>query len=157
MNYGQPLRSGVTMIDELPELNDVESEGVQRPRPSPHPSGYQLAHNPHVGENLPPEAADKYRRIIRHRHVPDRMAGMMSYNDQNEQIHPHMAEHYEEQPPQPTYNPALNDISCLGVSSHVKDCPICSKLYNCDKTIYIIVIVVLAIIVLLLLKKVLDV
>ena len=50
----------------------------------------------------------------------------------------------------------LNSPSCLDVASHIESCPICSKLYNADKTIYIIAIVVLSIICLLLLKKVLD-
>lgn len=172
MNYGQQLRNSVTMIDDLPELNDVESSGMgnsgigragmstNNPRANPHPSGYQLAHNPHIGENLPPEAADKYRRMIRHRHIPNAMAGMNPYQS-SQQVPHHIAEEYSNEPVEQGYheydNPALTGISCLEISKHVKDCPICSKFYNCDKTIYIIVIVVLSIIVLLLLKKVLDV
>jgi hypothetical protein len=46
-------------------------------------------------------------------------------------------------------------ISCIDISKHVQDCPICSRFYNNDKTVYIIVIIVLSIICLLLLKKVL--
>lgn len=156
MNYGQQLRSGVTMIDELPELNDVESGGNHTNQP--HPSGYQLAHNQHVGENLPPEAADKYRRLIRHRHVPNPMSGMAPYEPPpHGHASPHLAEGYKDPEPEFHQPPPGMGISCLDISHHVKDCPICSKFYNCDKTIYIIIIVVLAIIVLLLLKKVLDV
>ena len=48
--------------------------------------------------------------------------------------------------------------SCVDCNNHVKNCPICSKLYkNSGRIFYIIVIVILVIIVILLLKKVLDV
>jgi len=47
--------------------------------------------------------------------------------------------------------------SCLDVAEHISKCPICSKFYNTDKTIYIISIITLVIICILLLKKVLDV
>lgn len=48
-------------------------------------------------------------------------------------------------------------INCIDIVKHVQECPICSKFYNNDKTVYILVIVVLCVICLLLLKKVLDV
>ena len=51
------------------------------------------------------------------------------------------------------YEPLLN---CVNVANHVKNCPVCSKLYSNDKTLYIIIIVVLAVISALLLKKVLE-
>ena len=47
--------------------------------------------------------------------------------------------------------------SCLDVAEHIANCPICSKFYSTDKTIYIIAIVILSIICILLLKKVLDI
>jgi len=51
----------------------------------------------------------------------------------------------------------FNNIpTCLDIAEHISNCPICSKFYNNDKTIYIIAIVVLFIIVLILLKKILD-
>ena len=179
MDYGQRIRSQVTMIDDLPELNDVEGGRIQGhmqgamqghmrgghmgppPRAAP---GYQLAHNPHVGENLPPQLADKYRRLIRKSAPFHPSSGMTPYNQPPPNQNPHMVEQYEDGPPEMAQemdpqvsNPALTGISCLDIANHVKDCPICSKFYNNDKTVYIIVIVVLAIICLLLLKKVLDV
>jgi hypothetical protein len=171
MNYAR----NVTMIDDLPELSDVESGRGGFPmgrgpppgrRPSAHPQGYQLAHNPHIGGNLPPAIADKYKRMVRQtRHQPMQESGMALYNEPPPQAHPHMVEAYNGGPPEqieqpsaePPANPALTGISCLDIANHVKDCPICSKFYNNDKTVYIIVIVVLAVICLLLLKKVLDV
>jgi hypothetical protein len=54
------------------------------------------------------------------------------------------------------YNMPDNTPSCLDIAEHVVNCPICSKFYNDDKTIYIIAIIVLAVICLLLLKKILS-
>ena len=49
------------------------------------------------------------------------------------------------------------EIQCIEICDHIKGCPICSKFYNTDKTIYIVVIVILCLILLILLKKVLKV
>ena len=56
-----------------------------------------------------------------------------------------------------TFNMPPGTPTCLDVAEHIANCPICSKFYNTDKTIYIIAIIALAIICILLLKKVLDV
>jgi hypothetical protein len=44
-------------------------------------------------------------------------------------------------------------INCRDISCHVSECPVCSKLYKSDSTIYIIMIVLLSCIVLFLLQK----
>ena len=151
MSYSSASKGNVTMIGDLPELRDLEN-GDQSPYPSQHPS-HQMN-----GGILSPEMAQKLRRHVRdYRNVPSPEAGMSMYGPQQPQ------EEYiqtQQQPPQqvqPAHNPALTGISCLDIASHVKDCPICSKFYNNDKTTYIIVIVMLALICLLLLKKVLNV
>lgn len=48
--------------------------------------------------------------------------------------------------------------NCVGVSDHIKSCPVCSKLYNNNNNqiIYIIIIVILLIVCLILLQKVLT-
>lgn len=48
------------------------------------------------------------------------------------------------------------NLNCLDVCDHIKTCPICTKFYKNDNTVYIVVIIVLIIISLLLLKNVLD-
>jgi hypothetical protein len=48
-------------------------------------------------------------------------------------------------------------VSCIDISCHIQNCPICSKFYNGDKSLYIIIIIILAIVSLLLLKRVLGV
>lgn len=60
-------------------------------------------------------------------------------------------------PPPPLPSDPVNSISCIDIHRHIQGCPICSKFYNDDKTVYIIVIVLLAIVCMLLLKKVLNV
>ena len=49
-----------------------------------------------------------------------------------------------------------NDINCLDICNHIKDCPLCSQFYDNDKTIYIIIIVMLCILNLIFLKKILN-
>jgi len=47
-------------------------------------------------------------------------------------------------------------ISCIDIARHIKSCPICSKLYENDKSIYIIGIVFLLVICIILLKKIIE-
>lgn len=150
----------VTMIDQLPELSDVENGGMGgmpgmgggmgRGRPGMGMGMYQ----PSMSQ-IPPEQAQKYARLIRNPpHRPDPQSGM---NMSDYQHHDPQQDQIIEQPPMLRENLALTRISCLDISDHVKDCPICSKFYSNDRTVYIIIIVILSVICLLLLKKVLDV
>lgn len=52
---------------------------------------------------------------------------------------------------------ANREISCIEIAKHIKSCPICSKFYDTDKSLYIIVIIILLIFCILLLKKILFV
>jgi hypothetical protein len=56
-----------------------------------------------------------------------------------------------------SFNLPHNSPSCIDIAEHIANCPICSKFYNTDKSIYIIAIIVLVILCILLLKKVLDI
>lgn len=48
------------------------------------------------------------------------------------------------------------DFNCIDVSNHIKSCPICSKFYENDKSMYVIVIIILVIICIILGRKVLE-
>lgn len=48
------------------------------------------------------------------------------------------------------------EISCMTIAQHVKNCPICSKFYNPDQSMYIIAIIVLIIICIVLLKRIIE-
>lgn len=60
--------------------------------------------------------------------------------------------------PHPAHPPQLQprELSCMEIARHVKNCPICSKFYDNDKSVYIIVIILLVIFCIILLKKILD-
>lgn len=58
---------------------------------------------------------------------------------------------------QSEYNIPLHaPYSCLDIASHIDNCPICSKFYKNDKSIYIVVIVILVIVCIILLKKAIE-
>lgn len=61
-------------------------------------------------------------------------------------IHPHSQQHIQPR-----------ELSCMEIARHVKHCPICSKFYDNDKSVYIIVIILLVIFCIILLKKILDI
>ena len=47
-------------------------------------------------------------------------------------------------------------FTCLDVCNHIKNCPLCSKFYNNDNSLYIIIIIALLILTIILTKKVLN-
>jgi hypothetical protein len=55
---------------------------------------------------------------------------------------------------QPSYQEQHSrPIMCTDIFEHISNCPICSKIYNQDKTIYIFFIVILSIIIIILIKN----
>lgn len=122
-----PPHGNFTMIDDLPDLEEMERRGGIPPH---------LAHN--MGPPLSQPTPDQYQKFIRSGHVPPPQSGMTI------------------QPPPPQIPPERL-LTCLDIAEHVHCCPICSKFYNNDRSIYIIAIVVLVVICILLLKRVLDV
>ena len=161
MSYSTANVQKFTMIDDLPDLDDLEG-------PPPYQSAVnqgQIRRSRYPGASMLPNGQeDKFAKFIRNGHqVPD-AAGMSSNiyqspveNSLHSRSAPIIEELYEK-PPADTkrYSLPENTPSCLDVAEHVANCPICSKFYNDDKSIYIIAIVVLAVICILLLKKVLD-
>ena len=152
MKYGN-IEQNVTPLEMLPDLEDLEKSDF-----SPM-------------NVLPPGEAEKFGRYIRgnHHNGITKQSGMTEnfhsvqprhlnqqqhhYNDQKENYDfPKQEEHSIK-----TFNMPSGTPSCLDVAEHIANCPICSKFYNTDKTIYIIAIVILSLICILLLKKVLDV
>jgi hypothetical protein len=68
-------------------------------------------------------------------------------------IHPH-SQHSQHSQQHSQHQP--RELSCIEIARHVKHCPICSKFYDNDKSVYIIVIILLVIFCIILLKKILD-
>ena len=146
MSYSTANTQKFTLIDNLPDLDDLE--------------GY--SNN---------KQDDKYSKFIRQSHSSPQQSGMVSNNINQHMGQSPMGQSPMEQSPMEQYmrhQPSMeqfenksshniNSISCLEIAEHVSNCPICSKFYKNDNTIYIIAIVVLLIICILLLKKCLDI
>ncbi|ADO00497.1 hypothetical protein WIV_gp153 [Wiseana iridescent virus] len=45
-------------------------------------------------------------------------------------------------------------INCIGIAQHIDGCPICSRLYDTDKTLYILAIIGLLILCFLMVKRI---
>ncbi len=68
-------------------------------------------------------------------------------------------EEFRQMPPQfvhPHVGHPHQGHSCMSIADHVSGCPICSRYYDTDKTIYMVIIVILLIICALLIRKVLN-
>jgi hypothetical protein len=142
MTYNTASTQKFTFIDDLLDLEDLENKGMEPTR-------------------MNNDITNKY---IRQHHNSPAESGMYrqetvlqdDYTFPNQ--HQHQYQHQVEAPAQKKiYTLPENSPSCIDVSNHISNCPICSKLYNNDRTLYIIFIVFLLVICLLLLKKILDV
>lgn len=133
--YGQ--RNNVTMLNELPDLEDLEGVGESRNQDA---------------KSGPPD----YQKYIRNSHTMMSHSGMNRMHMDQEAPPP---PHQPPQPPQPLrpFPEVHMTYNCIDIAKHIQECPICSRFYNNDKTLYIIIIIVLSLICLLLLKKVLNV
>ena len=151
MSYSTANTQKFTLIDDLPDLDDLEGNKVD----------------------------DKYNKFLRNNHITPMQAGMSSPQITEQAMmgppgmgppgmgHPGMGHPGMGYPGMdPTITPVFepykntnltNGPSCIDVAKHIATCPLCSKFYKCDNTIYIVTIVILVIICLILLKKVLDV
>lgn len=153
MSYGN-----VTPLNDLPELEDLENRENQNFR----------------RQTDRPVDDEKYQKYLRNPHKPQSEAGMSNYNTSFDMIPSNMSQQefyamknaqlqhqnmnrMQNSPPPVERFVNSNVGNCIDIARHIQDCPICSKFYSSDKTIYIIVIVILAIVTLLLLKRVLNV
>ena len=176
----------VTMIEDLPELKDIEE-------------GFENYSNPQAPTD------SRYDKFIREQYTPLRESGMLEnsgelpsmpppgYIDHQNMAHssmPHPNMMPPNMPPPPgmmsthipnnsphvyKQNPIdslegfteskiiqkpekfiLPGMSCLDIANHVEGCPICSKFYKNSNTLFLIIIFILSVFCLILLKKVLD-
>ena len=134
-----PLNSNVTLIENLPELSDIEN--------SFGGSGDDVSGMGRGGNRI----AEKYiRKLSRenYQNVPYERAQYIPDP-------PH--QNYTQEMFDPSPSPSSCQFTCLDVCNHIKGCPLCSKFYNNDNSLYIIIIVALLILVIILTKKVLNV
>lgn len=137
-------RPNVTMIQDLPDLNDLEnsygsSSGMSALTPE----------QTRVSKNIRQHTREAYNNIGRESSLE-----MNAYNNRSNQ-----PQIYYEEPVQKEYfdpTPAPVKLNCLDVCSHIASCPLCSKFYHNDNTLLIIIIVALLILVVILTRKVLN-
>ena len=131
----------VTLVDELIDLDNQQN----------------------MNNILPSGEQNKYTKYIRNSHV----SKYPEMNIQQQMMTPnnmesYSQEFYDQQFPQHNLQQPVNKIpsnspySCLDIAGHINNCPICSKFYNNDKSLFIVTIVILIIVCALLLKKCLE-
>jgi len=181
MSYTQ----NTTPIDLLPDLDDLERGGYGNAmmgmgNGAPYQpavgngSSYATSSTYPGATMIPQKEVERIGRFIRGGHMAPMEAGMMPYNQapsgMNTGMPPGINGHVQGPPsmeqygepiehsgaPSPRYVLPDNSPSCIDCANHLDACPVCAKLYQNNKTIYIVAIVVLCIICLLLLKKVLE-
>ena len=138
-----PYKRNVTYIQDLPDIEHFEQF---KPEGLPQPRIKAIRNNRYTN---PHDQMNKQR------------SGMNQLFKEN---FSQARNEYYNSPPEETEAPPLplpplpqtSDIHCLDICNHIKDCPLCSKFYDNDKTVYIIIIVMLCIINLIFLKKILN-
>jgi hypothetical protein len=145
------MPGGYTRIEDLPDIDDFA--GVANPREG---GGGNNPGADQVGSIL-----DR-QKYIRKSQKMMQDAGMGAYGPppQGGPEEPQFQE--EEMVPMPRElripsRPDPMNFHCIDIATHIQNCPVCSKFYNGDKSLYNIIIVVLAIVCILLLKKVMNV
>jgi hypothetical protein len=154
MGYSNNMQN-VTPLHMLPDLEDLET------------GRYDMrGDDSFYGSGLPPGKSEQIGKYIRNNnHVVSNQSGMTPIGKERSLPEKHLEPAIvswgdpisSQENNLKTFNMPIGTPSCLDVAEHIANCPICSKFYNTDKTIYIIAIVALAIICILLLKKILDV
>lgn len=120
------MKNNVTYLEDLPTLDEMgDNEG----------NVYDINQRPNMS------------KFIRPKQVIHQDSGMYSNNipvyNEEEQITNRRIED----------NRMYSDMNCIDVHSHIQSCPICSKFFKNDSSIYIIIIVILVVICILLTKK----
>jgi len=138
-----------TSIEELPDLEELESS-----RHNPMQMNRQINRKLDIVPN-----SEKYDKFLRNNYTPPDESGMNYVEKPQEMYMQNMHMGYMEQQPQYKENiyDGRGEPSCIQISNHISNCPICIKFYNNDKTLYILAIVILAIFCILLIKKVLNI
>jgi hypothetical protein len=156
----------ITMIDDLPFLDDLEnntrnnnglmmipsdtSSKVQKfiRNTNTHNAPYESGMN--MNQSQPPP-----QQFVSQQQPPPQFMNEIIDDPRNYQQMQFEPEQYERKQ-QRRYND-FNEPTCIQVADHTMNCVVCSKLYQCNNTGYIVVIILLAIISVLLLKRVLNV
>ena len=133
------MQRNITMLNDLPDLEELEN----------------LPHEQNFVDSRMGLSSDQQRKFIRGNHTLNSESGMTEQEYHQQYIQQPQREIKQEMYTPPIQEPFM--YNCLDISKHVQVCPICTRFYNNDKSVYIFCIVCLVILCLLLLKKVLNV
>jgi hypothetical protein len=152
-------RKNVTMIDELPDLES----GSRMHGPSPDMQMQSMQGMPprHMMPDQRPEDMTFVNKFLRDN---SNKSGMGKYDEvANPQMYgPPQPQSQQHSPPimnAPNEMDlrTLTSVNCVDVMHHIKDCPVCLKLYNAnDKSLYIVIIIILGLVCLLLIKRIFE-
>jgi hypothetical protein len=88
--------------------------------------------------------------------MDDRIGGISNDGSMMEDFMPS----HQRLPPPPAAPPVEHyeppKLTCADVFDHISNCPVCSRIYQQDNTIYLIIIGVLTLMLVVLMKKILD-
>ena len=138
-----------TRIEDLPELSDMESN-YNRGNNRGNDKGIGGDNNKGVSKYIRNHKRDVYENTPydNYNSAPSKIF----FDEPEEMIEPKFKKEMFE----PSPSPRPQQLNCLDVCNHIRDCPLCSRFYNNDNTLYIIVIVSLLILTIILTKKVLN-
>ena len=160
-------RNNVTMIDDLPYLEDLEAKSFLNGVPPAELKQVSkfirdTAYNPPNESGMSPYTHQPSRYNIvsqkpQQQHAPQPQPQQQSQAQMImiEQPMPIDPEMMRQQHQQQQMHRVLG-LSCIDVAEHTSNCIVCSKLYNTDTSLYIIVISILLLVSAILFKKVLD-
>jgi len=152
-------RNNVTMIDDLPYLEDLERQSYMNGVPPTELKQIQkfirdTAYNPPMESGMNPNNVQ--RRPSTYQPQPQPQPQSQPQPQQMVVIE----QDIDTQPPPNVYQQQhqhrILSLSCIDVAEHTSSCIVCSKLYNTDTSLYIIVICILLLFSAILFKKVLD-
>lgn len=167
------MNGHITMIDDLPDLEDLEQQNsytyngpmdqqIQKYIRSSHSMNKSSGMHP---EQIPSGYANSGhpRNNINNAHINNEHINNEHFNNGHNAYHNNNFNNgylnnqtrYTEDKQFKQTDPST--YNCVDIAKHIQDCPICSRFYNNDKTVYIITIVILSIVCILLLKRVLNV
>lgn len=158
MSYRNTKPNNTTLIDDLPDVEEIELPRMNGLEMIPDSNKFQK----YIRNNNYNPSSSSGMKINSQPYDPYKIGFLNndqgSYIDSSphKQMYPHSSGGLAPNT-QMFYEPYTSDsLSCKDIANHTLNCPVCSRLYSNDKTIYNIVIIVLSIIIIFLLKRVLD-
>lgn len=176
------MNRNVTFIDELPFLDDLETQNAVGMKGGARSNGMAMIPNSELNQiqkfirnneyNPPAESGmtgNPQQKVIQQKVIQQMQTQKQPQLQQMQQQMVHASQFQNEmiempiqypqpqQQIQPQYIYQTIEPNCVNVADHTANCIVCSRLYNNDKSIYVVIIMILTIICILLLKRVLNV